>query len=392
MAREPQTALVIVMSPITRDPRVRRQIDWLTEDGWIVDTVGPAGQHVEEVREHFGLADAPGWVQTPFGSAIIYGLLPHRAKFRVLTRNRIPNEVSKRISRGYYDLVVFNDHHFLPWIADRKTYTSSALAQPIHLDIHEYVTPRVERDSLWRKFAGPYYDWIRTFIGDPRFATRSTVVPGIADLYAAEFNLPPLAIVRNCPPYVEQVPLAVEPGKISLLHHGGASWHRGIYQMIDAMRMADERFTLTLMLVGADEEVRKFKEHAKGLEDRVLFVPPVPMQSLARAVNVYDLEVMFYPPLNRNLEFALPNKLFEAVQGRLGLVIGESPAMADLIGRYGNGIVVTGWTGEDLGRALNALTENEVERMKNASNAAAPELSAEAEKTVFFETVMGSTP
>src|SRR5690554_415607 len=179
MARDSKTALVIVMSPITRDPRVRRQIDWLTDAGWIVDTVGPAGHHVDEVREHFGLRETRGWVRSPIGSAIIYGLLPHRMKFRVLIQNRIPTEAGKRISRGDYDLVLFNDHHFLPWVADNKTFTPSALALPLHLDIHEYVTPRVKRDSLWRKFAGPYYDWIRTFIGDPRFTSRSTVVPAI---------------------------------------------------------------------------------------------------------------------------------------------------------------------------------------------------------------------
>lgn len=143
------------------------------------------------------------------------------------------------------------------------------------------------------------------------------------------------------------------------------------------------------MLVGSDETINKYRDHAAGLEGRVHFVPPVPMQTLAQAINDYDLEVMFYPPLNKNLEFALPNKLFEAVQGRLGLVIGESPAMTDLIHQYDNGVVVSGWTGEDLARALNALTEREVHRMKDASSAAARELSAETESAIFFAAVVG---
>src|SRR5690606_7590402 len=93
---QPRAALVIVMSQIARDPRVRRQIDWLVEAGWEVDTIG-LGEGADNVRDHFQLTPEAGWIGTKLGTAVIYGLLPHRRKFKVLTQNRIPAEAQRRV-------------------------------------------------------------------------------------------------------------------------------------------------------------------------------------------------------------------------------------------------------------------------------------------------------
>jgi glycosyltransferase involved in cell wall biosynthesis len=391
MTTDAKTALVIVMSAITSDPRVRRQIDWLTEAGWIVDTIGPGDHHVPEVRDHFALATPASWVTTPFGSAVIYGLLPHRAKFATLTGNRIPAEAANRVSSGDYHLVVFNDHHFMPWIDNAKVFTSAAREAHIHLDLHEYITPHVPRDSLWRLFAAPYFEWIRSFISHPAFTTRSTVVGAIGRLYADELGIAEPEVIRNAPPFVDQEPRPVEDRDIRLLHHGAANPHRGLYEMIDAMRLVDERFSLTFFLVGADERIQVYKDYAKDLGDRVRFEARVPMQELPRVVNAYDAEIMFYRPRNLNLELAMPNKLFEAVQGRLALIIGESPMMAEIVREFGNGLVVSGWEPEDLAAGINSLTADRLTELKAGSHRAARTLSAETEREIFLSTVGASS-
>jgi hypothetical protein len=75
------------------------------------------------------------------------------------------------------------------------------------------------------------------------------------------------------------------------------------------------------------------------------------------------------------------------VQGRLGVVIGRSPSMEELVARYRNGIVVDGWTGADLRDALETLDADDIRRMKAASHAAAGELNAENEGIVFLSIV-----
>src|SRR5690606_15100504 len=111
------------------------------------------------------------------------------------------------------------------------------------------------------------------------------------------------------------------------------------------------------------------------------------MLEVASRLNEYDLEIVFYPPRSTNVRLALPNKAFEAIQGRLGLIIGHSPMLEDIVQEYGNGVIVDGWDGADLGHALASLTPADVRRIKGASDSAARVLNAEREGKVFLAAV-----
>ena len=159
------------------------------------------------------------------------------------------------------------------------------------------------------------------------------------------------------------------------------------------MRVLPARFSMTFMLMPNPAVRARLQEQidAHPARDRIRIVPPAPMRELAERINGYDLEIIFYRPLERNLEFALPNKFFEAVQGRLGVVVGESPAMAELVREHGIGVVVPGFEGTDLAAALDALTPDDVERIKAASHRAADVLNAEVEREAFLAAV-GAAP
>ena len=384
---EKKTALVAVESDITRDPRVRRQVDWLVEDGWTVDTLGLGPLSTDTVRDHFALGVPPAWTRSAIGTAVAYGLMSHAQTFSALTISRFPVELRRRVRDGGYALVVLNDRHFVPWVTDPRDFTDASRATHIHLDLHEYFPRQLTGKSLWTRLTGPFYRWGRSLFGDPAFTTRSTVNSGISRIYADEFGIPAPAIIRNCPPYIEQEPRPVDDQEIRLLHHGMASWDRGLRQIVDAMRHTDERFTMTFMLLGNEAIIDELRDYASDLGDRVRIEPPAPMRELSAVVNHYDLEVMYYEPATRNLELALPNKLFEAVQGRLGLVVGRSPMMTEIVERYGNGAIVDGWGIHDLADRLNALSADDVRRFKAASHRAAHDLSAENERSEFFRVI-----
>src|SRR5690606_20601481 len=77
-------ALVLVMSLAHNDPRVRRQLTWLTSDGWSVDTVGIGPVPSDEVSDHFAIGQQKAWVRSRWGVLITYLLLPKRVMFRRL--------------------------------------------------------------------------------------------------------------------------------------------------------------------------------------------------------------------------------------------------------------------------------------------------------------------
>ncbi|HWM35343.1 MAG TPA: glycosyltransferase [Pseudolysinimonas sp.] len=382
-------ALVISQSQVRGDSRVRRQIDWLAADGWTVDTLGLGPHPSDVVRTHYEMVDEPAWTKPRPIKALIHLYPSFRSRFRLLSLSRIPREAVAAIRSGRYRLVVFEDVHLIAWIDDETTFGPHRADMHVHLDIHEYHPPVLAPTVVGRGLVNPYYRWSRAHIGSPHFATRTVVADAYADVYEREFGFTRPLVVRNAPPAVSQKPGAVDPDRIRLLYHGGAVWERGLQQIIDALEHLDDRFTMTFMLTGSQKTAQQVREASTG-NPRVEFVPAVTVHEVAGAINGYDLEIMFYPPATENLRLALPNKLFEAVQGRLGLVVGESLSMAQVVGEHGNGVVIEGWTGADLARGLNALTADDIRRFKKASDRAAAVLNAEHERETFRAAIAGA--
>ncbi|MBM7504163.1 glycosyltransferase [Agromyces aurantiacus] len=381
-----RAALVLSYSEIATDPRVRRQVDWLTGSGWEVDTVGLGDRPTSSVGRHYPLGAPSRWSTTRVGVLAAQLVLPHRIGFRRQLVDRIPAEAKERLRVGHYELVVFNETEFGPMVGDPTVFTPHARSAHLHLDLHEYHNPRLRRQTLGGRLTSGHYRWIRKHIGDPAFRTRSVVNEPIGRLYVEEFGIAPPTPVRNIPPFVRQEPSDVDPGEIRLLFHGLAAWQRGFTEILEAMRVLPERFTMTFMLMPNPAVIDRLQSliDAHPARERITIVPPAPMREIAQHINPYDLEIIFYRPLGRNLEFALPNKFFEAVQGRLGLVVGESPLMAELVREFGNGVVVEGFESSDLAATLGRLAAGDVARMKAASHRAADVLNAEAEGRVFL--------
>ncbi|WP_157432127.1 hypothetical protein [Agromyces italicus] len=388
---EPRTALVLSYSVIETDPRVRRQIDWLTESGWTVDTIGLGARSSVARGTHFELGSPSRWSTTRTGVLLAQLFLPHRIGFRRQLADRIPEAARERIRAGRYDLVVFNETEFGPLISDPKWFTSAARRAHVHLDLHEYHNPSRRRRSLGGRLTARHYRWIRRHIGNDAITSRSVVNEPIGRLYVDEFGIEPPVPVRNIPPFVAQEPGTTDTGEIRLLFHGLAAWQRGFTEILEAMRALPERFTMTFMLMPNPPVVARLQEQidAHPARERIRIVPPAPMREIAERINDYDVEIIFYRPLGRNLEFALPNKFFEAVQGRLGLVVGESPQMAGLVREFGLGVVVPGFEASDLAETLAAVTADDVARFKTASHQAAEILNAEVEGRHFLAAVDG---
>lgn len=387
-----RTALVICFSDLERDPRVIRQIDWLISDGWTVDTLGLGAIPRPAVREHYVIGEAPAVTGPAIVKAGIHAVLPYRARFDLLMGSRVPKEVTARDTADRYDLVLVNDMDLLPWV-DRSAPLLLKPGGHAHLDVHEYHAwaPPARGGRAARVLLNGYHSWTKSFVASPVFTTRSTVADGIADLYSNEYGIARPSIVRNAPEFVDQSPTPVDPDRIELIYHGNADLKRGLSLLVDAFRLVDDRFRLTFMLTGAESGKAAIRGLTQGL-DRVSVIPPVPMEQVARKLNPFDLELMFFPPVTENLRNALPNKLFEAVQGRLGLVIGESPEMKRITDHYRNGVVVPEWTAESLATTINALTADDVTRLKERSDSAATDLSAASERLRFLESIIPPAP
>ncbi|AVL96692.1 hypothetical protein AB0O70_04715 [Microbacterium paraoxydans] len=380
-------ALLLSYSDIETDPRVRRQVDWLISDGWEVETLGLGGHPSPQVVEHHVLGPAPRWTTTRWGTLVAQFLLTAPARFRATVTSRIPEELRARVRSGRYGLIVFNEYEFTPWVDDRRDFTPEALAGSLHLDLHEYRRTDRRRDTIGGRLTAGHYRWVRRHIGDAAFTSRTVVCAPIGELYAEEFGFPAPAVVQNAPPFVAQEPSPVDEGEIRMLFHGMPSMHRGFTEILDAMRTLPPRFSMTFMIMPNAFMHGWLRDQiaAHPARDRLHIVPPAPMREIAERVNEYDMEIIFYRPREKNLEFALPNKFFESIQGRLAIVVADGRTMAPIVREWQNGVVVTsGYEGDDLASALQGLTAADVEQMKRGSHAAAERLNAAAEGRSFL--------
>jgi len=113
----------------------------------------------------------------------------------------------------------------------------------------------------------------------------------------------------------------------------------------------------------------------------------VPYRDLIRTLNGYDLGLSIFPPTTFNLAWCLPNKFFDFVQARLGVIVGPSPEMVRFVEEYGIGLVLPDFEPSSLAAALESLTAERVAAWKAASAAHAAALSSESQAGIWEELI-----
>jgi len=372
-------ALVMSYSSIESDPRVLRQIEWLTSDGWSVDVVGWGQGVTGEGIRHFEVKMKPFPIRV-----LLYALLKGALRYKLLVASQLPD--LSDLGHHSYDLVLANDLDFLPWCID--VISQSSLVTPAthwHLDLHEYFGNQ-GYGTLWKLLFKKYHHWLFTYTGSPIWTTRSTVAEGIAELYKDFAGFKNMKIIRNAPAYSGLVPYLPTDEKLKLVYHGTADLDRGLESLVRAVKVLDKKFELHLLLVGDGRAIKKLEKivSEEQLEQRVVFHQPVSVREIPQAINPFDLEICFFPPLTENLRHALPNKFFEAVQAGIGVVIGDSPNMRAIVDAENFGVVVPGWSQSDLVVALNKLDRTTVNELKLNASRAARKLNSEYERDGFL--------
>ncbi|MBX3308847.1 MAG: glycosyltransferase family 1 protein [Cryobacterium sp.] len=250
----------------------------------------------------------------------------------------------------------------------------------VHADIHEYAPRQNEELRIWRYFVAPYMRWLcKKFL--PQVASMTTVGQGLADEYLRVFGVAS-EIVTNATPYTD---LDAGPvgSTIRLVHSGASLRNRKLETLVDAVSSTTAELNLDLYLMGNDPEyIAELKERATG-SARVRVLDPLPYAELIARLNGYDIGIHVIAPTNFNNHWSLPNKFFDYVQARLGLIIGPSPEMRRILSEYDLGAVTEDFSAVALTKVLDSLTVDKVRKWKDHANAAARSLSSETQVRVW---------
>ena len=364
--------LCLSYSDIRQDARVLRQIDVLRRFG-DVTTVG-YGDRPEGAAEHLRIdSGLPSLPQTPKGV-----LLLALRRYRAVQLEAPAVKAALELLKGReFDIVVANEARALPVAFEVGG------SPRIWCDLHEWAPAERTHVLSWRLLVAPFMTWVcREHL--PEVDVATTINDSIAALYLSEFGVR-TEIVRNAIALRDDLaPTEVPQDRIRLVHSGGAVPGRNIEAIIEAVDLLDERFTLDLYLLPARSSDRYWQDLLARIEasPRTTLHDPVAPHELPTVLNGYDLGVFVLPPHTPNHRMMLPNKFFDMVQARLGLVFGPAIETDRLIAEHGLGRVTGDYTAASLADTLRPLTRDEVVAFKHAADDAARILSSEADVAV----------
>ena len=352
--------LVLSFSPIRRDARVLKQVRLLEKDYRVV-TCGYEGAPSDEA-EHIEIP-AEARVDNPYGRFVSlrqYSLAYWRLSGVEWAR--------RALAARRFDLNIANDVQAVPLALSLKP------GDGVVADLHEYWPRLHEENPAWMRWISPYYRWMcRRYVR--RASAVTTVSAGLAREYEREFGFV-AEVVTNATPYAELVPSDVR-APLRLVHSGAGLRNRDIGLMVEAVQRTSADVTLDLYLTPNHPDYLEELRVRAGESDRVRLREAVPYDRLVSTLNEYDVGIFVLPPVNFSYAHALPNKFFDFVQARLGVIVGPSPELGPYVEEYGLGRVTTGWDVDALTAAIEGLTEDDVRAFKAGAARAAHALSAE---------------
>jgi glycosyltransferase involved in cell wall biosynthesis len=363
--------LCISFSDINRDSRVLRQLEVLAELGEV--TTVAYGEQPPGATEHLRVDEAlPSLPQTLSGVA---RLALRRYDAVELTAPAI-REVLRLVGDRRFDLLVANEARSMA-VAHELAHGAPVLA-----DLHEWAPEERAHVRSWRLLVKPFMTpQCGKYLS--KMSAVTVVNDSIGAMYTERFGVRPRT-VRNAGPYRDLEPSDMTAGRIRLVHSGGAVPGRNIEAMIEAVRTLDERFSLDMYLVPA-RDGGKYLDSLRALigdETRIRLHPPVRPAELVDTLNGYDVGIFSLPPLTPNHRLMLPNKIFDYVQARLGIVFNSSVETDRIILEHELGAIAPDPTAGALHDTLAELTEERVRGLKQNADKAAKVLNSVEDSAV----------
>ena len=352
--------LIISYSDIERDARLRKQIDLFTKD-YDVTVVGHGNQFPSDAE----LVLLPS-ADTKRTEQLRAALL-HLKQYGLAQKFEANNLAAKRLLRGRsFDAVITND------IEPVGLAIELFGADKVHADLHEYYPGLQDEDPAWVHLRQPYYRYmLQNYAAEAASAT--TVSDTIATRYGDEFGFE-CAVVQNARPDSGLTPTPVHD-PIRLVHAGASLPNRNIEHMMRATAASTANVTIDLFLTGQGTAYYdSLCRLAEELGERVRIHPPVMPPELVHTLHQFDVGVHILPPRPTNNLLALPNKFFDFIQARLGLIVGPTPEMQARVKAFDIGAVTRDFTEAALVETIDSLTVEQIRRWKRNASHAATEL------------------
>lgn len=375
-------AAIFSMSKVDGDPRPRRFLEYLLSFGAVVDVYC------------YPCAKASGVNQYNFFPELSNRIVSRAIRLAIMLILSFANEfipkkeiILKILNFKYnftsaignqnveYEVVFVEDLYLLPFV------TCFFPNSKIVFDAREFYPRQFDNEFLFNILeANLRNNLCQSYL--PRCDLILTVSPNIAAEYEKTFNVD-VRVFLSAPKYKNFGKRSKQVKKIKLVYHGSAAKNRNISNLIDIVKLLDDRFCLDLYLVGNSTNVLKLKNLAENTKN-VCVCDPVPYDEIHSTLCNYDVGFFYVEPVTFNLKYCLPNKFFEFIQAGLAIAIGPSPDMSAIVRQFDIGVVASDFTQTAMFEALSKLNLNDLERFKTNCLVAAKKLNFDNE-SIFLD-------
>jgi glycosyltransferase involved in cell wall biosynthesis len=361
-------ALISVVSDLVTDQRVHRTALSLHKKGIEVVLIGRRKKDSADVLREYKTVRFKLWWEkgalfyAAYNVRLFFYLLFHRADFLVANDldTLLPNFLVSKIK----GIELFYDSH--------EYFT----------EVPE-LTNRLAVKKTWKA--------IERFIF-PKLKHIYTVNDSIAELYRKEYNKE-VGVIRNVPitqnDYLkktrEELNLPRDK-KIILFQGAGINIQRGAEEALEAMLYLPDYF---LLFIGSGDIIEQLKNECVvlNLQDRVRFIPRLPMNELKSYTSIADIGLSLDKDTNLNYRYSLPNKLFDYIHAGLPLLASSLVEVKKIVEGYDIGLCIDSLEPKVLAKKTEEMFSNNSRFAKWKENVklAAKELSWEKEEEKILE-------
>lgn len=357
-----------VLGTASTDPRVLREATALVEAGYDVSIV--------DIEEENHLRD-----EVLQGVNLLHVLMPSAFfttrldKWTLIRVTKLFVRTTLRLLQTQAD--IYHGHEVSGLL---PCYIAAALRRkPVIFDAHEM--PLFERPiselGRSRRMLRQLLVVLLAYIV-PRCAGVITVSPPIVKELRRRYRLSDVSLIRNVPPYraVEKTNrlrehLGLKPEVRIALYQGYLQPNRGLDRLIRAAKYLDPNIVIVMM--GKNRKTTQAQLEAliasEGVEDRVRIIPPVPYAELLEWTSSADIGLnVASPDYSLNVQYFLPNKLFEYLMAGVPVLTSSLPAMVEVVQTHDAGRVLPSLEPEEIARSINAMLADPEALARMSSN------------------------
>ncbi|MBN8193762.1 glycosyltransferase [Bacillus sp. NTK074B] len=125
---------------------------------------------------------------------------------------------------------------------------------------------------------------------------------------------------------------------IILLYQGGINPHRGLEEILQAIKVLPENYKLVLMGEGRLTNHLITLSNSLGIAERVYFHPQVPSAYVLGYTKEADIGLVMYRNTSKNNYISTPNKIFEYMIAGIPTISSDHPGKSYIINKENTGI------------------------------------------------------